>query len=169
MSDRVQRTGRPTRAVRTRLAAAGLAIAAVSLTGCATIPAISEQYTPGVGTNVTQQDAMLRALVIVVKDGQGVLTGAALSSVGDSITAISIKALDQNDAPAGDVKVSTSSIQLPTDTLVQLAPQVQVSSPQLVPGLMAELKVTFAKAGETTLLVPVVSNTHPDYKNVQLG
>ena len=39
----------------------------------------------------------------------------------------------------------------------------------LVPGLMAELKVTFAKAGETTLLVPVVSNTHPDYKNVQLG
>lgn len=170
MSDRSQRTDRPRRTLSVRLAASAVVIGALAMTGCTTIPEISEPYTPGAGANASQQGADLRSLVIVTDgSGKAVLTGAGLSYAGDAIIAIGVQALDANATPAGQVAVEGTPVKLPPGVLVQLGTQVGLTSPKLVPGLLAQVSVTFSKAGMVSVKVPVYSTENPDYKDVVVG
>ena len=46
--------------------------------------------------------------------------------------------------------------------------RIAVSSPDLKPGLLAEVTLTFSKAGPVTMLVPVVSSSEPEYECINV-
>lgn len=152
---------------RLGLGIAAALIGATALSGCVSTK-VAQPYTPGIGVNSEQQGVNLRALTVVARDGKGVLAGSLDSSAGDTLTRIAGKATGSNFEDLGDLQTGSATIQLPAGEFVNLTDKkISVSSDDLKPGLYARVTFTFEKAGEVTVLVPVVDADQPDYASAQ--
>ncbi|MGJ6980232.1 hypothetical protein ACSDQ9_06835 [Aestuariimicrobium soli] len=152
---------------RLGLGIAAALIGAGALSGCVSTE-VAAPYTPGIGINAEQQGVNLRAVTVVAKDGKGVLAGSLDSASGDTLTAIKGSATGSNFEDLGALQTGSTTIQLPAGTFVNLTEKkIALSSDDLVPGLYARLTFTFEKAGELTVLVPVVDADQPDYASAQ--
>jgi hypothetical protein len=134
-------------------------------------------YTPAEGINVdvgnpadANHQVYVRNLLIISKgSGQGIVSGTLLTYGRDQLTGITgvpIKA----DASEGAQFTATVSntVSIANGALVVLTDgtPITVSSPDLLPGLTARLTLTFANAGETTVVVPVVDGNEPQYATI---
>ena len=150
-----------------RLGMAAAVVAAATLSGCVSTE-VAQPYTPGIGVNSAAQGINLRALTVVAQDGSGRLTGSLDSASGDTLTSISGQATGTNFEDLSELKTGSATIQVPAGTLVNLTGQkITLSSDDLKPGLYARLTFAFEKAGDVTVLVPVVDAEQPDYASAQ--
>ncbi len=157
-----------------RLGAALCVPLALTLGGCVAQFQTSQPYTPAEGVN-TQVEAMkVRNLMIIANtSGQGVISASLVSGTGDSLASVAGTAQKADGTPGGALSVTSTGLPLalPSNTLLVLtnAPtRIAVSSPDLKPGLLAEVTLTFSKAGPVTMLVPVVSSSEPEYEGINV-
>ena len=147
---------------------------ALALGGCVAQFQTTQPYTPAEGVN-TQVDALkVRNLMIIANtSGQGVISASLVSAADDSLASVAGTA-QKSDGTAGAALSVTPTglpLALPSNTLLVLtnAPtHIGVSSPDLKPGLLAEVTLTFAKAGPVKMLVPVVSSSEPEYEGINV-
>ncbi len=143
-------------------------MAVLTLSGCSF--ATLTPYTPAVGVQTDQSGLKIRNLLIVADEaGKGVVSGDVLAADSDQLTGISGTALKADNTSAGSLTASPASLAIPAGVLVDLTTSsFTVSSPALKPGLLADLTLTFGKAGAITLQVPVVDSTDPDFTSVPI-
>ena len=72
----------------------------------------------------------------------------------------------QRDAAAGGLPGTSPCITAGTPVPPV---RVAVTSPDLKPGLLADVTLTFAKAGPVKLVAPVVSASEPEYESITVG
>lgn len=150
-----------------RLGMAAAVVAAATLSGCVSTE-VAQPYTPAIGVNSDAEGVNLRALTVVAKEGKGRLTGSLDSASGDTLTSISGKATGSNFDDLSDLTTESATIQVPAGKLVDLTGQkITLSSDDLTPGLYARLTFAFERAGDVTVLVPVVDAEQPDYASAQ--
>ena len=112
-------------------------------------------------------------MIIANTSGQGVISASLVSGTGDSLASVAGTAQKADGTPGGALSVTPTGLPLalPSNTLLVLtnAPtRIAVSSPDLKPGLLAEVTLTFSKAGPVTMLVPVVSSSEPEYEGINV-
>ncbi len=151
--------------------------AALLLTGCGFDAQTLQQYTPAHGVNVdvtageNNRQLKVRNLLIVSDDkGQGIVSASIVSPVADSLVAVSGAPL-KDDGTLGSALTATTAgeITLKPDQLVVLTtpePAVRVSSPDLRPGLTADVTLTFASGRTAQAIVPVMSYEDAIYATV---
>lgn len=172
-------------------AVAALALT-VSLAACGA-PQTLQPYTPapGVNTDIGAQGTtplkVRNLLVISRSPGQGFLSGAILSPSdqvqpdgivtrrqpvpADALISVSGTALTSDESPGGQIAPVQTDVALPPGQLVVLTDQqaIQLRSPELKAGLLTELTLTFRSGATTTLRVPVVDGSLPQYAQVTPG
>ncbi|MFT4218372.1 MAG: hypothetical protein QM619_14485 [Micropruina sp.] len=148
---------------------------ALALTGCGMDVQTLQPYTPAEGVNTSTGSVMVRNLMIVADDaGKGVLSASMITYGDDTLTAVA-GTPEKSDGAAGTPLTVTPAglpLTLSSNTLVVLTDspvRVAVSSPDLKPGLLAEVTLTFTKAGPVRLVAPVVSSAEPEFKNITVG
>lgn len=148
---------------------------ALALTGCGMGFQTLQQYTPAEGVNADAGQVKVRNLLVVADaSGQGVLSGSVISYADDTLTAVA-GTPQKSDGVPGSALVVTSSglpLTLTNNTLVVLTNppvRVAVTSPDLKPGLLAEVTLTFAKAGPVKLMAPVLSADEPEFEGITVG
>jgi len=179
------RTGRTeqksgsTRGVRARrlaglLAALGLILA---VGACGTDAQTLQPYTPSEGVNVDvgnpydlKSVVHVRNLMIISKEpGSGVLSASLVTDGRDQLTDVTgfaIKPDGSKGAPLTVTMPNTVSIANGAQIVLTDQTPIGVRSADLRAGRTANLTLTFAKAGETTLIVPVVDGNQPHYATI---
>lgn len=159
----------PTTTARVRRAAAALAVAGVIALGGCTSTFTAQPYTPGVGVNVDQGDMKTRALVLVVDGEKALLTGAIVSNTEkDTLVKITGQAQDATGKNLGELSFNDAKVEVKPNNLVNLTEKkISTAKGKLTPGFTAELKLEFEKSGTATVVVPVVSTEHADYKDIK--
>ena len=168
-----------TRGVRVRrlaglLAALGLLLAVAA---CGTGAQTLRPYTPAEGVNLDVGDQYdlqsvvhVRNLLIISKEaGSGVLSATLVTDGRDQLTGVSgfaIKADGSQGAPLTVTLTNTVSIANRAQVVLTDQTRIGVRSRDLLAGLTASLTLTFAKAGEATVIVPVVDGTQPQYATI---
>ncbi|HOQ54031.1 MAG TPA: hypothetical protein PLF56_10505 [Micropruina sp.] len=148
---------------------------ALALTGCIAQFQTSQPYTPGEGVNLQVGQVKVRNLMVIADaSGQGVLSASAVSYADDTLTAVSGTPHKADGTPGSALVVTSTGLPLamPANTLFILTDsplRVAVTSPDLKPGLLAEITLTFAKAGDVKALAPVVSSSEPEYSGITVG
>ncbi len=162
-----------------RLAKAGAAIilsAALTATaGCGFDVQTNKPYTPGEGVNADvgprqPGPVAVRNLLIASKEpGTGFVSASLTAGQSDTLQRITGRAY-KADGTAGTPLTAAlpSPIALTAGSLVVLTDQrlITITGADLAPGLEAELTLTFANAGETTLRVPVVTADDPQFVTI---
>ena len=148
---------------------------ALVLTGCGGEYQTLQPYTPAEGVNQVAGTVKVRNVLVIADDtGQGVISGSVVSSSDETLTAAA-GVPHKVDGTAGSPLVVTASglpLAMPANTMFVLTtPPVRlaVSSPDLKPGLLAEVTLTFAKAGPVTVLAPVLSSSDPKFAGITVG
>ena len=156
------------------LAALGLMLA---VGACGTDAQTLQPYTPGEGVNVDvgnpadpQNVVAVRNLLIISKEpGSGVLSASLVTDGRDQLTEVSGYAIKPDGSQGAPLTVTlTNTVSIANGAQVVLTDQtpIGVRSPDLLAGLTANMTLTFANAGETTLIVPVVDGTQPQYASI---
>lgn len=162
-----------------RLARAGAAIilsaALITAAGCGFDVQTNRPYDPGEGLNVdvgNRQDGTVavRNLLIASREaGTGFISASLTGTQDDTLQRITGRAYTA-DGTAGTPLTAAMSgpISIEAGSLVVLTDQelIMVTGADLAPGLEAELTLTFATAGETTLRVPVVTADDPQFATI---
>lgn len=158
-----------------RLCVAACAPLVLALAGCGMNVQTLQPYTPAQGVNSDVGQVRVRNLVIVADAaGQGVISASLITYADDTLTAVG-GTPHKSDGSAGSPLVVTATglpLQLSTETLVVLteAPlKLAVSSPDLKPGLLAEVTMDFTKSGRLTIVAPVVNSAQPEYRGIDVG
>lgn len=154
---------------RTVLVAACAALALSGLSACGFNAQTLQPYNPAEGVNADQATVKARNILLVVNlQGSGYLAGAFSSTVDDTFTGASGTAIKADGSPGAALAFSAASIPLPATRLTNLLDSraVTVTSPDLKPGLSANVTLRFAKAGSITLIVPAVDATSEQYRGV---
>jgi hypothetical protein len=131
-------------------------------------------YTPAEGVNVdvgdpadTRNQVHVRNLLIISKaPGEGIVSGSLLTDGRDQlsgITGVPIKADGSEGAPFTATLSNTVSMANGALVVLTDGAPITVRSPDLAAGLTARLTLTFAKAGEVTVIVPVMDGNEPQY------
>ena len=148
---------------------------ALALTGCGMNAQTLQPYTPAEGVNSTTGPVMVRNLLVVADaSGKGLVSASVITYGDDTLTAVA-GTPQKSDGAAGSPLVTASAglpLTLTSNRLVVLtdAPvRLAVTSPDLKPGLLAEVTLTFAKAGPVTMLAPVLSSTEPEFQHLTVG
>lgn len=148
---------------------------ALALTGCGFSAQTLQPYTPAEGVNTSLGQVMVRnVLVIADTTGQGLVSASLVSYGDDTLTAVA-GTPHKVDGSAGSPLVVTATglpLTLKPNKLVVLtdAPlRIAVSSPDLKAGLLADLTLTFSKAGQVKLVVPVLSSDEPEFEGITVG
>lgn len=162
-----------------RLAKAGAAIvlsAALTATaGCGFDVQTNRPYTPGEGVNADvgprqNGTVAVRNLLIASREqGTGFISASLASGHNDTLQRITGRAYKSDGSPGSPLTATLPSpIALTAGSLTVLTDQqlITVTGADLAPGLEAELTLTFATAGETTLRVPVVTADDPQFVSV---
>ncbi|HZA02945.1 MAG TPA: hypothetical protein VE617_00135 [Propionibacteriaceae bacterium] len=176
------RTGRRSgsvRGVRARGLVGLLAVLALMLAvgGCGNDAQTLRSYTPAEGVNLDVGDPYdlervvhVRNLLIISKEpGSGILSASMVTNGRDQLTEVTGYAIKADGSQGAPLTVTlTNTISIANGALVVLTDQgsIPVSSPDLAPGLSASLTLTFANAGEFTVLVPVVDGNQPQYQGI---
>ena len=167
------------------LAASALAALVVGLSACGT-PQTLVPYTPAHGVNVdaprmgaTEADnevpLKVRNLLIVSEpdSGEGYLSGTlyAPNFRADELVSVDGVSLTSDNTPGAPIPAVTANLELPAGQTVVLTDQqpIELVSAGIVPGLVAELTLTFADSEAQTLLVPVMSSEKSEYETVEPG
>lgn len=153
-----------------RIVVAGLG-AALLLTGCGFNAQTLQPYTPAQGVNVDTGDVKVRNLVLVSDDeGRGIVSASLISSRADQLTGIQGTPIKDDGTPGAPLTVSGGEpVDLPANQLVVLTnpqPVLSVSSPDLEPGMIADLTLTFASGATTSLRAPVMGYDDPIYETI---
>lgn len=148
---------------------------ALALTGCGMDAQTLQPYTPAEGVNSTTGPVMVRNLLVVADStGRGVVSASVATYTDDTLTGVT-GTPQKSDGSLGSPLVVTSTglpKALPANTLVVLtdAPvRVAVTSPDLKPGLLADITLTFAKSDPVTLVAPVMSSSEPEFQSIKVG
>jgi hypothetical protein len=159
-----------------RLGVALCVPAALVLSACGMDVQTLHPYTPAHGVNVEQSSVKVRNLLVIADEaGKGVVSASVVSSVDDQLTAVAgVPMKSDGSAAAAPLTVTPTGLPLtiPANTLAVLtaAPtRVSVASADLKPGLLAEVTLTFAKAGQVKLVAPVMHAGAPEYKDIPLA
>lgn len=148
---------------------------ALGLTGCGFGAQTLQPYTPAEGVNTSVGQVMVRnVLVIADSTGQGLVSASLVSYADDTLTAVA-GTPQKVDGSAGSALVVTATglpLAMPPNTLFVLtdAPtRIAVSSPDLKPGLLVDLTLTFATAGQVKVVAPVLSADEPEFEGITVG
>lgn len=158
--------------------AALLASGLLVMTGCGMEVQTNQPYTPAEGVNVdvtntgnANEVVHVRNLGIISRGvGEGILSGTLVGSGPDALTGVT-GAATKLDGAKGSALTATlaSPVELGAETLVVLTsvtPLITFESPDLTPGLTAELTLQFRTAGEVTVQVPVLNGEAPQYQTI---
>jgi hypothetical protein len=178
-SGRAGRRSGSVRGVRARglvglLAVLGLLLA---VGGCGKDAQTLRPYTPAEGVNVDVGDPYnldtavhVRNLLIISKQpGSGILSASMVTNGRDQLTEVSGFAIKSDGSQGAPLAVDLANrVSIANGAMVVLTDQgsISVTSPDLAPGLTASMTLTFANAGEVTVLVPVVDGNEPQYGSI---
>jgi len=158
-----------------RLGAALCLPLALAVSGCGMNVQTLQPYTPAQGVNQNVGQVMVRNLVVIADTtGRGVVSASLVSYADDTLSAVA-GVPQKSDGTAGSPLVVTTTgipLTVTANTLFVLTlPPVRISvtSPDLKPGLLAEVTLTFAKAGPLKAMAPVVSSEQPEYTGIRVG
>jgi hypothetical protein len=176
------RTGRKSgsaRGVRARGLAAFLVVLGLVLTvgACGTDAQTLRPYTPAEGVNLDVGDPYdpesvvhVRNLLIISKEpGSGILSASLVTDGRDQLTGITGFAIKSDGSQGAPLRVTlTNTVSIANRAQIVLTDQtpISVTSADLAAGLTASLTLTFANAGETTVIVPVVDGDFPEYASI---
>ena len=179
---RLGRTGQKpgsARGVRARRLVGLLAALTLMLAvgACGTDAQTLQPHTPGEGVNVDVGDPYnlesvvhVRNLLIISKEpGSGVLSATIVTDGRDQLTEVTGYAIKPDGSQGAPLTVSlTNTVSIANGAQIVLTDQnpIGVRSPDLLAGLTASVTLTFANAGETTLVVPVVDGKQPHYASI---
>lgn len=164
----MESTTRRRRGARMLVAGVGTALL---LAGCGFDAQTLQPYTPAHGVNATAGPVKVRNLLVVSDaQGKGIVSASLVSPDADRLTAVSGTPIKADGTTGSPLQVSsTTQVALQPNQLVVLTepqPVIQVSSPDLTPGLTVNLTLRFSSGVETTLIAPVASFTDPIYATV---
>ena len=172
-----QRSGL-TRGVRVRglLALLGVLGLLLGLGACGTDAQTLKPYTPAEGVNVdvgdpfnAQEVVHVRNLLIICKaPGSGILSASMVTDGRDQLTGVTgfvIKTDGSQGSPLNVDLTNTVSIANRAQVVLTDSP-ISVESADLAPGLTASMTLTFANAGEATVIVPVVDGNEDQYASI---
>ena len=112
----------------------------------------------------------VRNLLIISKaPGSGVLSASLVTDGRDELTEVTgyaIKVDGSEGAPLTVTLANTVSIANGAQIVLTDQAPIAVTSPDLAPGLTASVTLTFANAGEVTVVVPVVDGNEPQYATI---
>ncbi len=158
-----------------RLSAALCVPLALALAGCMTQYQTSQPYTPAEGVNQQAGSVKVRNLMVIADaTGQGVVSASLVTYADDALTGIA-GVPHKSDNSLGSALVVTATglpLTMPANTLFILTNsplRVAVTSPDLKPGLLSDVTLTFAKAGQVKLVAPVLSSSDPEFKGITVG
>lgn len=172
--NRAIRRVRGGRATASLLLAVGLLLTAAA---CGNDAQTLRPYTPGEGVNVDVGDpsdsanlvAVRNLLIISKAPGSGVLSASIVTDGRDELTGVTGSAI-KPDGSTGATFTATlpDSVTFANRAQVVLTDRAPIGifSADLAPGLTANMTLTFANAGETTLIVPVVDGNAPQYASI---
>lgn len=160
-----RRRRRPVRALAVAL---GLALA---LAGCGFDSATLQTYTPAHGVNVDAGGVKVRNLLVVSKkDGSGIVSATMVSHATDRLSTVAGVPIRQDGTTGAPLTViMNGQVDLAPSRLVTLTsptPLVEVSSPDLKPGLTVDLVLTFASGARTQVKAPVMGFEDPIYSTL---
>jgi hypothetical protein len=168
------RGGRGRRGLVALLLAVGLLLGAAA---CGTDAQTLKPYTPAEGVNFDVGDEkdidsvvhVRNLLVISRAPGSGVLSGLLVTDGRDELTKVTGNAIKADGSPGAPITVTiTNSVTFANRAQVVLTDRapISVTSPDLAPGRTANMTLTFANAGEITVVVPVADGTEPEYASI---
>ena len=171
---RPSRSPRGLRAVVTLLLSLGLLLTAAA---CGMDKQTLQPYTPGEGINVDVGDPAdprnqvnVRNLLIISKAaGQGIVSASLLTDGRDQLTGITgvpIKVDGSEGASFTATLPNTVSIANGALVVLTDSAPITISSPDIGPGRTARLTLTFGKAGDVTVVVPVMDGNEPQYESI---
>ena len=145
--------------------------------GCGTDAQTLKPYTPAEGVNFDVGNSYdldsvvhVRNLLIISKaPGSGVLSASLVTDGRDQLTGVTGFAIKSDGSQGAPLTVTlTNTISIANRAQIVLTDQapIGVTSADLAPGLTASMTLTFANAGETTLIVPVVDGNLPEYASI---
>lgn len=134
-------------------------------------------YTPAEGVNIdvgdpadVENQVYVRNLLIISNaPGVGIISGSLVTDGRDQLSGISgvpIKADGSEGAPFTATLSNTVSIANGAMVVLTDGAPITVRSPDLLAGLTARLTLTFAKAGEANVIVPVMDGNEPQYATI---
>jgi hypothetical protein len=156
------------------LAVLGLMLA---LGACGTDAQTLKPYTPAEGVNLDVGNSydlenvvhVRNLLIISRQQGSGVLSASLVTDGRDQLTEISGFAIKSDGSQGAPLTVTLSNtVSIANRAQIVLTDQtpIGVTSADLAPGLTASMTLTFANAGEATVIVPVVDGNEPEYASI---
>ncbi|GEM_PF-2840734 len=140
----------------TRVAVVAVALASLGLTGC-TNHETTAPYQPAAGVQTNAPGVKVRNLMVISEGGAMKLAGSLVASEADTLTKIAGVALKQNGDQGQPLTLSQKgSITLPNGSSVNLADSDITVKGDVKPGGMTKIDLTFGKAQQVSLSVPVV-------------
>lgn len=164
-------THRVTRAGVAGLLALGLSLGASS---CGFNVGTLQPYDAGEGVNTNAggyEGVDVRNLMILVdQGGKAFLSATLVAKNGDDLTAVYGQAISPQGTSAGSftVAIPGNKLAVPAQEALVLTdgPALTVSGVTLRPGLTANISMTFAKAGNVSIVAPIVDGTKADYRSI---
>jgi hypothetical protein len=175
------RTGRKsgsTRGVRARGLLALLSVLGLllGLGACGTDAQTLKPYTPAEGVNVDvgnpadiQNVVHVRNLLIISKaPGSGILSASIVTDGRDQLTEVTGFAIKSDGSQGAPLTVNlTNTVSIANRAQIVLTDSpISVQSADLAPGLTASITLTFANAGEVTVIAPVVDGNEGQYQSI---
>ena len=167
-----------TRGVRVRGLVALLSVLGLllGLGACGTDAQTLKPYTPAEGVNIdvgdpadVQSVVHVRNLLIISKQpGSGILSASIVTDGRDQLTEVTGFAIKSDGSQGSPLNVNlTNTISVANRAQIVLTDQpISVRSADLAPGLTASMTLTFANAGEATVIVTVVDGNEDQYRSI---
>lgn len=135
-------------------------------------------YTPAEGVNIDVGNPATPNKVVHVRNlaiiswgpGEGVLSGSIVTADRDSLSAVSgmpFKVDGSEGAPFTGTIPSTVSVANGLQVVLTDQPPIIVKSPDIKPGLDADVTLQFENAGEVALRVPILDGNEPQYATLK--
>jgi hypothetical protein len=162
-------------ALRRALAAGGAGLAALALASCGFDAQTNKAYTPSegvnadVGTYQTEPAVKVRNLMILSRaEGSGFLSASlTAATTGEALTSASATALnaDGSDGAALTVKLP-DPVSLGSNLVVLTDRAAITVTGAMTPGYTARITLSFSKAGQLTIVAPIVDANQGPYATV---
>lgn len=164
-------TRRRRRAASTFVAGLGVSLL---LTGCGFNMQTLQPYTPAHGVNVDvaageagRQLKVRNLLVVSDAEGQGILSASIVSPVADRLVKVEGNARRADNTVGAPLTFSGSAVEFRPNQIAVLTDgdPYTVTSPDLKPGLLVDLTLTFESGAQASAQAPVMSYEDPIYSS----
>jgi hypothetical protein len=163
----------------------GLAVASAGMlfgiSACGFDVQTLQPYTPSDGVNIdiapgpddkpVAATIKVRGLLILAKaHNSGFLSGSVSTGEPDQLTSVSGTVLEPNGSPGPELTATLAGpVQIGPEAPVILTEQapIQLKADTLPAGQLAELTLTFERAGSHRVQVPIVDGYNPTYRTVE--